>query len=494
MSRWLKRVLLVGLLAVSMLAAVVLTRAALAGGEAQGSTSGGPPGPTALPAGADVRFARALAIPTISHGEAEDREPSELLAFHDLLTELYPLVHATLERETINDYSLLYTWRGSEPGLAPVLLLGHFDVVPVEPGTEEDWLHPPFGGEIGDGYIWGRGALDDKLGVIGVLEACESLLAGGFAPRRTVLLGFGHDEEIGGREGARQVAAALEQRGIEPELVLDEGGVVIPSGVPGTDRPVALIGIAEKGFVTVELTLDVEGGHSSMPPAESTIGRLARAVDRLEQNQMPARLEGPALAMFTTLLPEMSFGYRVLAANLWLFEDLLVAGMKGDPTAAAMVRTTTAPTIFEAGIKENVLPGKGRAVVNFRIAPWDSVDGVLAHVRETIADPEIEVSMLGEFRSEPSTVSPTDSAAYELVADTIREIFPEAVVAPYLVVGGTDARYFTSVSPNVYRFLPYALESDDLPRVHGTNERASVTGLGRTVAYYVRLLQSSAGH
>lgn len=434
----------------------------------------------------------AIRFRTVSHERAEDREAAPFAALRAYLERTYPRVHDTLGLERISEHTLLYTWDGTAPSLEPIVLLAHQDVVPVEPGTESDWDHSPFSGAFADGYVWGRGALDDKVNVIGILEAAEHLVTRGFRPRRSVLLAFGHDEELWGPEGAGSVARLLEERGIRPAAVFDEGGAVVEGTFPGVGAPVALVGVAEKGSVNVELSVQTQGGHSSTPPPESSIGILAGAVRRLERTPMPARMTPPVRSLLEALAPEATFGYRIVFANLWLLSGVVTRIMGGNPITAPMVRTSTAPTIFHAGIKANVVPGQAEAVVNFRILPGDTVASVLDHVRRTIADDRVVVSPSGR-RREPSSVSSVDSDAFRLLARTIREVFPGTVVAPYLVLGGTDARHFRPLTENVYRFMPLRLTEEDTGRLHGTNERVSVEALATAVRFYVRLLTSGAG-
>jgi carboxypeptidase PM20D1 len=373
-----------------------------------------------------------------------------------------------------------------------LVLLAHQDVVPVEPGTETSWEHPPFSGAIVDGHVWGRGALDNKVNLIALLEAAEHLLAEGFRPRRTALFAFGHDEELGGPEGAAAVAALFQERGIRPALVLDEGGSVVEPMVPGVAEPLALVGIAEKGYLSAELTVEVPGGHSSAPPRETSIGVLADAIDRLEGKPLPSRLTPPARALFDAVAPELSLGPRLVLANLWLFEPVLIRLLESRAEVAALVRTTTAPTIFEAGMKDNVIPARARAVVNFRILPGESIESVLEHVRRTVADPRVKVSLLPK-RREPSTTSRVHSPHYALLSRTIRKVFPGAIVAPYLILGGTDARHFHPTSEDVYRFMPFLLSERDLEGIHGTDERVSIDALSKAVRFYLQLLGDAEG-
>jgi len=439
------------------------------------------------------RFSAALTYPTVSHQKVEDRRPEVFLAFHDFLQTSFPAVHATLTRETVNELSLLYRWQGREPELEPVLLMGHMDVVPVIPGTEEDWKHPPFGGVIADGQIWGRGALDDKAGLMAILEAVEQLAAAGFEPRRTIYLAFGHDEEVGGPEGARLIAETLFESGVDSfALVLDEGGFIGEGLSSAVDGKLAVIGIAEKGFVSLELLVESAGGHSSRPPDHTSLGILSKAVTRLEENQFPARLDGTTEAMMGYLAPEMPFLPRMLMANLWLTRPAVVRLSLGDPSVAAMVRTTTAVTIMNGGVKENVLPIDARAVVNHRILPGESVESVTQRVREVVDDERVSVSPLGWY-GEPSPVSDPDSEAFEMLARTLLEITPDEkiIVTPYLVIGGTDAKYYSGKSDSVFRFLPVSAGPDVLEMLHGTNERISLDSLELAVRYFVQLIRNT---
>jgi carboxypeptidase PM20D1 len=446
----------------------------------------------AIPRGAAERLAGAVRIPTISHEDPAAFDAAAFQALHAYLQTSFPRVHAQLRRETVATHSLLYTWQGSDPSLKPILLMGHMDVVPVEPGTEGNWQEAPFSGRIAGGFVWGRGSIDNKSAVVGLLEAVDMLLGEGFRPARTVYLAFGHDEEVGGTRGARQIAALLRGRGVELEMVLDEGGVIGDGVLAGVPLPTALVGIAEKGFVSIELTTRGAGGHSSLPPRESAIGILGAAVARLEKNQMPARLEGPSRQLFERIGPHFPFAQRAVFANLWATRPLVIGKLEGSPTTNAMVRTTTAPTIFQAGTKENVLASRARAVVNFRILPGDSVAGVLAHVRRAVDDPRVEARIAPGFSAEPSAVSSTASASFRTLERTIRSVAPDAAVAPYLVVVVTDSRYFQDLSRNVLRFLPVRLTSEDLKRMHGTNERLAVADYERAIRIYRQLIRNTA--
>jgi carboxypeptidase PM20D1 len=434
------------------------------------------------------RLADAVRFPTISQ-DADGPEASD--AFRDLhrfLARNFPKVHATLERRTIGDYSLLFRWSGSDPSLEPVLLSAHMDVVPVEPGTEERWTHPPFSGALADGAIWGRGTLDDKVSVLGILEAAEFLLAQSFTPRRTIYFAFGHDEEVGGRAGAAGIAAHLADQGVGLEFTLDEGSVIAHGLVLGVAKPVALIGVAEKGYVSVELTATAEGGHSSVPPLSTAIGRLARAVHRLEADPMPARLTPPLSEMLDYLAPEMSLAQRVVLANRWLFEPWLLSRFAQVPQTNALIRTTTAPTLMTGGVAENVLPTEAKAVINFRLLPGDTIGSVMEQVHAIIADPGISVRRIGDGGHAPSAVANSRSSSFAALYTTVRQVFPDVVVAPGLVIAGTDSIHYAQLAKDSYRFLPLRLASEDLERIHGTDERIMIENYTEIIYFYIQLL------
>lgn len=433
----------------------------------------------------------AIKFKTVSYEDTKKIDYSQLVKLRDYLQKTYPLAHQNLKREIISKYSLLYTWHGSDALLKPVLLMGHMDVVPVEKGTEKNWTHAPFSGDIADGFIWGRGAMDDKLCVLGLLEAAEKLLQVGFKPKRTIYFAFGHNEEIGGEGGAQEIATLLKSRGVQLEYVLDEGMAIITKGIiPGLSRPLALVGIAEKGYMSVELSVQTEGGHSSTPPPHTSIGILADAIKKLEDSPVPGGIRGPAREMFKFVGPEMSLTMKTVMANLWLFHSVVEKLIATNPASNAVMRTTTAVTMINGGVKDNVIPAKARAVVNFRILPGDTVENVLAHVKNAIHDDRVKITPLHEKR-EASPVSSANSNSFKTLQQTIMEIFPDAVVAPSLVLGATDSRHYQNIANDVYRFVPMWLVTEDLARVHGTNERIGVKNFVQIVKFYMQLIRNS---
>ncbi|MFD1469251.1 M20 family peptidase [Hymenobacter caeli] len=448
-----------------------------------------PPAPVAVPDSAVARLAAAVRIPTVSTTDFAQTDTAQFGRFVAFLRRAYPRVHQQLRRQTFNTYGLLYEWTGRDPALKPVLLLAHYDVVPVQPGSEARWQQPPFAGRTAGGYLYGRGTLDDKMSVLGQLEAVEYLLGTGFRPARTVLLAFGQDEETLGQRGAAAIAAALKQRGVRPEFILDEGGLIKTDGVAGLARPVALVGIGEKGYLSLELSAVGAGGHSSMPPAHTSIGLVAAAVARLEANPFPARLDGGVGHLLDYLASEVPFGKRLVFANRWLFGPLIERTLAGTASGNAALRTTTAPTIFRAGSKDNVLPIDATATVNFRLLPGDSVAGVVREVRRIVGDERVRVRLLGPGH-EPAPVSDPGAAAFQTLHRTIGSVFPGALVAPYVLVGATDASTYAGLSPNVYRFSPLPMAEADIQRLHGTNERIGVADYERAIRFYVALIKN----
>jgi len=440
-----------------------------------------------------ARLGEAVRLKTVSTHSDPKANQDQFEAFHKLLQLRFPKVHANMQIERISDLSLLYTWKGSNQSAKPILFVAHQDVVPIAPGTESNWEQPPFSGLVKDGFIWGRGAWDNKGNLMSQLEAAESLLATGFQPERTVYFFLGADEEIGGLRGAKPLAKLFLDRKVRLEMVLDEGLVITDGVLPGLNKPAALIGIAEKGYLSVVMKFNTAPGHSSQPPAKGTsaIGMMSAAIKRLDDNQLPGGIRGVAGEMFDTVAPEMSGFGRVALSNLWLFGPIVQKQLEAGAATNAMMRTTTAPTIAHAGIKDNVLPGLAEATVNFRILPGDTSESVMSHVRnqveQVIPKEKYELFKLEEA-SEPSKVAPTASTQYRLLQTTIREVFPTAMVAPGLMIGATDSRHLSEISDHIFKFSPVIAKPDDLPRFHGTNERIAVGNYADAIRFYYRLM------
>ncbi|UFH54398.1 M20 family peptidase [Spirosoma sp. KNUC1025] len=449
-----------------------------------------PVAPIEIPDSAIHHLAGAIRIPTVSYTDYSLTDTTQFDKFLTYIQVTFPLIHQRLKRETFNQYGLLYEWKGKNSALKPVLLMGHYDVVPVIQGTQRMWKRPPFGGLVEGGYLYGRGTLDDKMSVIALLETVEYLLRTNFQPARTLLLAFGQDEETSAQRGAQTIAAALKKRGTSVEYVLDEGGVIKTDGVSGLKKPVALIGITEKGYLSLELTAIGKGGHSSMPPAQTSIGMVAEAVSKLEHNPFPARLDGGVDRLLDYLAPEVSFGQRIALANRWLFASLIEQQMSQTKSGNASIRTTTAPTIFRAGAKDNVLPIDATATVNFRLLPGDTVEGVIERVKQVIDNDSIQVNILGKGNN-PSAVSDPESPAFLKIHQTIKSVFPNVVVAPYVMLGATDSKYYSGIASSIFRFSPIPLNDAETQSIHGTNERIRVQDYQNMIRFYVALIKNS---
>jgi carboxypeptidase PM20D1 len=444
-------------------------------------------------AGAASRLGEAVRLTTISSRDDAKLNADQFLALHALLQAKFPKVHAALKRETVGDLSLLYTWEGTDPKTKPIMLMAHQDVVPVAPGTEGDWQVAPFSGAVKDGFVWGRGSWDDKGNLMSQMEAVEMLLASGYKPARTVYLAYGADEEVSGMRGAAQIAALLKERNVQLDFVIDEGLLVLDGVMPGIQQPTALIGVAEKGYMSVVLKMSATPGHSSMPPKKgsSAIAMMSAALTRLEDEQLPAGIRGVASQMFDVLAPEMGGFARVALSNLWLFGPVVQKQFESTGSTNAMIRSTTALTIIGAGNKENVLPGRAEATVNFRILPGDTKEQVMEHMRAKVsatapADKFELFALPGAVNA--SKVAPTDSQQYKVLNKTIREVFPDALVAPGLMVAGTDSIHYGDISDHIFKFSPVRANAEDLKRFHGNNERLSTANYADAIRFYHRLI------
>lgn len=436
-----------------------------------------------------ARFSQALQIPTISYDDRSKFDRHAFVAFHQHLLKAFPLIHQRATLKKINQYSLVYHLKGTDPSLKPALFMGHMDVVPVDEATEDQWQQPPFSGAISDNTIWGRGAIDDKVSVLALMESMEMLLVRGIVPKRGIYFAFGHDEEVGGEQGAQAVAAYLAKQKVQFEFVLDEGGVITQGLMTGVDKPVAIIGIAEKGFVNLRLTVNADGGHSSQPPEHTAAGILAQALVKIEANPFPANLAFMQktfqhIGYFTGLAT------RLPLANMWLFSPVVENMMLASASSAASIRTTTAVTMLKGSSKSNILPTQAEAVVNFRTLPGESAQYVEQYIREVIDNPNIKVEAF--MANEASPVSSTESMGYQLIEQTIRRLDDRLLVAPYLVQGGTDAKYFYPLSDNVYRFMMVRLNPTSLKRFHGVNEQIAVDDYLQAIQFYYALVEQIA--
>jgi carboxypeptidase PM20D1 len=427
-----------------------------------------------------------IRIPTISRLDESETDWAPFAAFREELARRYPATHAALALELVDGHSLLFRWQGAESS-GPTVLMAHYDVVAA---TDEGWEHPPFSAElVGSGeeqLVWGRGTLDDKGSLVSILEAVETHAAAGFRPARDVYLSFGHNEETTG-SGARVVVDLLESRGIRPALVLDEGGAVVEGIFPGVHEPIAVVGVSEKGILSLRLTVEQQGGHASTPPRNAATVRLARALVRLDRAPFRKSFVPTNLEMIRTLGAHARQPFKWVFTNLWLTRMPLLAlfARLGDETNA-MVRTTQVVTQLAGAQAANAIPEKAEAIVNIRVAIDSSVAEAVEHVRKAIGDELVAIEAL--HPNEPSAVSPTTGPAWELVKTTIEESFPGTIVTPYVMLGASDSRHFTRISDHVYRFSPFEMSTEERGTLHAKNERMRVATFLRGVGFYTRLV------
>ncbi|HYG27452.1 MAG TPA: M20 family peptidase [Caulobacteraceae bacterium] len=434
------------------------------------------------------RLGEAIRFQTISNQNPADNQLAEWEKLHAWLQATYPATHGAMRREVIDGHTLFYTWAGSDPSLAPIVLMAHQDVVPVTPGTEGDWKQPPFSGVIADGAVWGRGAIDDKGSLVSIFEAAETLAKAGYKPRRTVLIVSGHNEEANST-GASAAAALMTARGMKAQWVLDEGMAVIED-FPMLNAPVAVVGLGEKGYATLRITARAPGGHSSTPPKETGVEVLAKAVLAITGDPFPMKFEGPAAQMVKSIAPEAGLLVKMAAANEWLFGPLLVSQVSATPAGAAGLHTTIAPTMLKGSPKENVLPQDATAWINYRIAPGQTAEDVMAHARSATRDLDVELAWEGKANN-PSPVSSTSSEGWKVIA-ALASDGGKLPVAPGLVMAGTDSRYMVGAAEDVYRFQPLLASVEELKMIHGTNEHLTLENLERMVVFYQRLIATAA--
>jgi carboxypeptidase PM20D1 len=423
-----------------------------------------------------------IKLRTVSRQNKEEEEQEQFDLFERLLRERFPILAERGVFEKVGERALLFKIPGAEEG-NPAVFMAHYDVVPA---LEKAWKKDPFGGEIENDVLWGRGALDTKISLNAIMQASETLLCDGFTPLRDVYLAFAGDEEIAGT-GAQEIIALFEERHITPAFVLDEGGAVVQNVFPGVNKQCALIGIAEKGMMDLLFETNCGGGHASAPPAHTGIGKLSNACVRMENNPYPFRLTKPVKEMFDTLGRHSSFGYKFIFANLWLFKPILnsMAKKKGGEMNALM-RTTCAFTQMEGSRARNVLPPDAKMVANFRIIGGDTPYTVLSRAKKTIRDKKVSIKML--YAVAPSRESVTDCQEYKTISNAISSTFSKVVVSPYLMVACSDSRHYGKISDKVYRFSPMALTNEERATIHGNDERVPVATIYKSVEFYMRLL------
>lgn len=440
-----------------------------------------------LPDSAIAHMSHAIRIATVSAEDTTSIDSVHFNQFRIFLEEAYPLVHQRLTKTIIKNYSYVFEWKGSDTSLQPVILMGHYDVVPVEPSAIKLWRVPPFGGEVRDSIIWGRGSIDDKVAVISILEATESLLKKGFKPVRTVLLCFGHNEESTGT-GAIAIVDYLQKRHVRADMVIDEGGEITTGKMKDVHRPVAMIGVGEKGYVTFELAVQKPGGHSSRPAKETAIDILARALYKLRTVQMPTVLTEPVRELFHRVSGSSdNFFNRLALGNLWLFKSTVQGRLSLTPEGDAMQRTTIVPTILESGIRENVIPTNAKAIVNSRILTGETTRQVEDFIKKTIDDNRVVITIKGDFNTEPSPLTDVNSQAFKIMEKAVSETIDDVIPVPYVMLGASDSRNYRAISNGVVNFTPL-INSQGF---HGIDERLPIKDFQRTINFFTSIIRES---
>ena len=433
-----------------------------------------------------AHFSDAIHYKTISYGDVALLDTAQFFGLHRFLKSTYPLIHEKLSLYVLAKYSLLYKWEGKNPNLNPIVLMAHQDIVPIEVGTEKIWTVDPFAGTIKDAFIWGRGTADDRINLISIMEAAEKLVKENYQPNRTIYFSFGHDEEVGGK-GAQAAVAFFKSKNITPDLVLDEGGIISLNKVPGMTKPVALMGTSEKGYLSLELSVKKNGGHSSMPEPETAIDILTKAIVKLRAKPFEPNFSTSTEGFIKNLGPEMPFTERMVFANVWLFKPVIISIYEKSGGGNAMIRTTAVPTIIDAGIKDNVVPTIAKATINFRLLPGDSSAIVIKKVKAIINDERVQITIYRSFTSEPSAVTSEESYAYKKIDETIKKSYGGLLTSPFLMIGGTDSRYFGDISKGIIKFSPMI----DPIGFHGIDERVSLESYKTSLWFFEQLMRDA---
>ncbi len=441
-------------------------------------------GTPALNDTAALHLSQAIQIKTISFGDTLAIDTVEFIKFKSFLETSYPNVHAKLARQSFNQFSYVYKWTGKDTSLQPYVLMAHMDVVPVEAVAESKWTVPSFSGTIKNDTIWGRGAVDDKVSVIAILESVEQLLKQNYTPNRTIYLCFGHDEEISGKRGAKVISNWLKEQNVKPALVLDEGGQIDTKHFKQLNRPFAVIGTSEKGYANFDLSVEIPGGHSSMPAAETAIDVLNKAILNIRAHSMEPAITPTMQELLDRTKAAESFGKRLVLSNLWLFKGLMINQLEKSKETNAMVHTTLVPTILHSGIKDNVIPTVAKATFNSRILPGQTSEDVLNFVIKAVNDDRVVIKKQTISLMEPSPITSYDNPEFKKMEQIIYKTVPDVIVSPFLMIGATDSRYYRSFSDAVLNFSAV----QDVKGFHGIDERIGKTDLNRMIFFYNQLI------
>ena len=442
---------------------------------------------TALPTDAIKHMTEAIQIATETPNDAFEYDSAVFYSYRKLIEKNYPLVHQQLSRTVIDSFNYIYKWQGTDTTKLPMVLMAHYDVVPVEASAIKLWHAKPYGGEVKDNYIWGRGVLDDKSSMISLLEATEAQLKAGFTPSQTIYLCFGADEESNGR-GAAAMVKYFESKKQRFDMVVDEGGEISTEDNKNIRQPIASVGVGEKGYVTLVLSVQRAGGHSSIPEKSSSIGILSKALHTIEENQIPTRITPPIKAYLERISSyNTNFFEKMQLSNLWLFEKWVLHNMTQNRSSNALVRTTLVPTVVNSGVRDNVIPTFATAMVNSRILPGETPNSVKAYVEKIVNDTNVKISIYPNYETMPSTTTEINSAAFKRVESAIHAVVKDVLVAPMLMVGATDSRNYRTLSDGVINFTPLT----DAKGYHGIDERMLISDYEKCFNYYTFLIKGS---
>jgi Gly-Xaa carboxypeptidase len=478
------------------------------------------------------RFTSAIRFPTISfdmmRGEGVQVDPNlhqPFLKLHEHFKVSYPLIHSRLERFVVNEFSLLFRWKGKNEKLKPIMFMAHQDVVPIDPSTANEWYYDPFSGFVDGTHVWGRGACDTKMTLTSVLEASESLLQAGFEPERTILISFGHDEEISGYNGIKQIVKFIHEELQIPEngveFVLDEGmsisKVKSPIVTEKKDYLIAQVGVAEKGYMDVNVTVTIKkGGHASIAPPHTGIGILSEVITQLEANPSQPDLQSnnPVLGFCNCIVEHTDIfsEYQRFLVQKWeWFKPILLQVFASDPFLKASTTTSQAVDVIHGGVKVNALPQFQYALINMRIAPHETVEIVSERIMSLIRPvaeehsldlfSEINSHSVSDFESkgaiylsfndalQPSPISSSDSETFKKFAGVVKHLFgTETIVAPALMTANTDTKFVWNLTDNIYRFIPSIMEGTE--GIHTVNENIRIDSFIKSIRFYHELIRS----
>lgn len=438
-----------------------------------------------LPKNAVAHMSAAIQYKTETPNDNYEFDTATFMNYRKFIETTYPLIHKNLTRTIIDSFNYIYEWKGTDPSILPMVLMAHYDVVPVEASAVKLWHANPYGGEVKENYIWGRGVLDDKASMVSILEATEAQLEKGFTPKQSILLCFGADEESSGK-GATAMVEYFKKLNRRFDLVVDEGGEISTEHNQSVKKPIASIGVGEKGYVTLVLTAQKEGGHSSIPGEQTAIDILSTAIAKVKQNPMPTKLTPPIEAYLKSISPyNENFFEKVALSNMWLFKSFVVNNMTKNPSSNALVRTTLVPTVFNSGVRDNVIPTFATAYINSRILPGQSSKEVYDYVQKTINDTNIKITYYKNYMTEPSPTTDVNSKYYKRVEKAVRSVVKDVVVAPMLMVGATDSRNYRAVSDGVVNFTPLT----DAKGYHGIDERMLISDFQKCFNFYTLLIK-----